>query len=589
MGLRTPQQLDTTKQQAMPSVRVNAIKKEDLSANFLDTFAKTTDNYTNAQLVQDKKMTAIVGARARELMEKESVASQGEVAKVQGWNVLQTSKEQADGLQQKLMDIKGQFHEKYEPYLENIRLDVMNRFTQSTQPYVNNQLKKTTNDTYAALIANEMNATILNSGDLNTFSSNLERVKNIVREKAYVQRGEDENAEVAPGMTLKSLIDNETNAATSKTVANSVIQLADLGNLANAKALFEKHDADMNADDRLKAVEAMKRAMNSDDSKAATAAADIIQKKANDLVEAEKMASEMGGTDKMRGAIMSIIKNRHWVATEATKKKNADTQNEVWETLSQPGKTLKDVESSMRKLPVPMQNEIIDTINKNNGSVVPATTNFQKYDEALTAIHTDPSVVENKNFLSQYIPHLNPSDFSFIKGQYNSKKKSVADGQEWLRVNAGKLILDDVTRFNNERGIVDYGLISKNKRVAMEYADGLMKQNPKMDQLELQKKVKAFMYMNSGMPKIEEKGWFGKLWAHTLGDGQDFEVDYKNPQMPDALDKSGNAISYSEEDKNAFREAAKRQFIDAKKPVNNLAIEKALRARMLNGQSLKVE
>lgn len=588
MGLRSPQELKKTQTQALPTARTSVIQKEEMSANFLNTFAKTTETVFAKKEEEDKRMASIISARYRELADAERIKAEGEVAKSQGWNVLNVSRDQSKGLTEKLNSLKSQFDQKYEPYLENVRLDVINKYTRSSQPYVINQVKKTTKDTYNAIIANEMNDTILDSGvDPEQYSQNLDRIRGLVREKAYIERGEDESVEVAPGVTLKEVIDNETGTAVSKTVSNSVIQLAKLGHLGNAESLFRKHDADMNADDRLRAVEAMKSAQSAEESKIATTKADLIQKQASDMVDAEKRASELASTDKERTAIMAVLKSRYQVADQAKKKRIDDTTATIYETLLAPGKTLSDVNDAMRTLPVEKQAEILETINKNNGKVIPSVTNNQKYDEALTAIYQNPEVLDNPKFLASYIPHLSPSDYGFLKSQFTRRKARAADEREWVRFNTDKLLMDDAIRLNNELGVFHPGMASKNKRLMIEYGQTLMEQNPKMDRLELQKKVKAWAYTHLAAPKKEERGVFSKAWNKYFGDGLDYELNYDDPSSPDTVSPDGSPITYSEEDQEEFRQRARKAFQDKGKPVDMLAIEKALRNRIQNKQPLK--
>lgn len=588
MAIKSPEQLDTVKTQAMPTVRTQGVAQEAMSTNFLNNIAKTADTLISAQTAADKKMVSIISNRYRELADQERIKSEAVVTSTQGWNVLKTSKEQSTALTESLSKLKGQFDEKYEPYLENVRLDVLNKYQRSSQPYVINQVKKTTNDTFNAVLSNEMNDTILNSGDLDAFSTNLDRIRSIVREKSAVQRGEDGEVEVAPGMKLSQLIEKEEGVAVSKTVANSVIQLSNVGHLKNAEELFRKHDADMNADDRLRAIEAMKRAQNSEENNAAIAAADLIQKSANDLVEAERMASDMAGTTKQRSAIMAILNSRYEVATKAAKKKEDDTTATIYDNLAQ-GKTLDEVNPLLRSVSVERQNEIITTLNKNGGKVIPSVTNNQKFDEAITKVYTDPDVLEDPGFLSRYVPFLSPSDYSFVKGQLNTRKRQAADSQEWNRLNTNKIVLEDVILFNNERGIFDPSAISKNKRIAIEFADSLLTSNPKMDRNALKKQVKAFLFTNSATPEKTPRGVISRTWNALFGDGLDYEINYKNPQVPDAINAEGKAVSYSNEDKEEFRRTAIEAFNKAGKKADPLAIEKALNERMRTGKSLKFQ
>jgi hypothetical protein len=588
MGLRSPQEMDSVKTQAMPTSRTSIIPKAEISANFLNSFAKAADNVVASQTAQDKRMTALVSARYRELADQQRIASEGEVAKTQGWNVLKVSKEQTSSLQENLIKLKSEFGDQYEPYLENVRLDVMNKYNRSTQPYVTGQVKKTTNDTYNAVIANQMNDTILDSGNIDNFSENLERVKALVKERGEVQHGDDLNAEIAPGMKLGELIEKETTVAASKTVANSVIQLAKMGHLKNAEELFRKHDPDMTADDRLRAAEAMKSAVNAEDGKSATALADLVQKTANDMVEAERMISDQAPSDKVRNSAMAIIKNRFDIATKAKKKKDDETTATVYQNLAA-GKDISQLQDLMRGLPVERQNEIVNTLIKNNGKVVPVLTDNKKFDEALDRIYKDPTAVEDPGFMAKYIPHLSPNDYAFVEGQYVARKRQAVDNQAWNKNNVGKIILDDVTRFNNEMGIFNQSMISKNKRIAVEYGQTLLEQNPKMDQVELTKKVKAFLYTNSAMPQVKERGIISKAWNNLFGDGLDYEVNYKNPQAPDAINSAGQPITYTPEDMDAYRNAAKKAFEAQGKPVDMQHIEKALRDRMNRGDSIKVK
>lgn len=559
MGLRSPAELATQAPDIaqMPNARFQEVKRQDIGGEYLKTISAGVTALEKAEAEKAAKMASIVKARARAEANRARLAQENIVSSTQGFDVLKVSEKSGRDLDKEMASIMGKYDDQYQAELQTVRMEVMNQFTRATQPYVVNQTKKATKDTFDAVIADSMNDAVLSSGSPEEFDMMLSNLAGTVREKSNVQHGYDEEAEVMPGLKLKSLIDSETKAAQSRTIRNGVGILVDGNQYSRAVELFERHRGNMNADDLQAAMKDLSKGLeNQEDMVSASMARDLYVKHGDNIVAAreEALALSGGSTKKYE----KVVKNFDDLVDSQKKQTRIDTENtikSIYDSYDQ-GASWQSLQPELDKLPPKEKSELIEAYNKNGKSLYPNTTNDKAMAEAMDQVFYNFSEVERMekqggNFLVKYRTQLSPNDYATVQRVYQSKKAAGSNAQAKIQNLYDKMSMEAAIQVNNELNIADPALIAKSKRLAIEIGDSLVTQNPRIKESELREGVKRALFMQINPPQVKERnaiirGW-NSFWGNDSFTDQ-YYVDYGDPKNPNVpASPVGNSEKYTPE------------------------------------------
>lgn len=595
MGLRSPAELASKAPDVaqMPNSRFQAVQREQIGNEYLKSISSGINAVEKAQLDQQKKMASIVKARYRAEANKARLSQENSVAMTEGWDALKSSQKAGGSLDKETRSLMGKYGDQYQGELETVRMEVLNQFTRTTQPYVVNQTKTATKKTFDAVIADTMNDAVLSSANLEEFDGLLNSVGGIVREKSNVQYGYDEEAEVMPGMKLKQLIDSESQIAKSRTVRNSVGILVDGNQYSKAIEVFDKYKGTMNADDLQSAMKDLSKGLEKqDDVVSASMARDLYLKHGNNILDAREEALALASNTKQ---YEKIVRNFDDLVDSKQKQEKieAETQTKKVYDLYDEGASWQSLQSELDKLPPKQKSEIIEAYNKNGKSLYPNVTNDRKMSEAMDRVMSDFSGIEREekqggNFLVKYRTQLNPQDFQTISRMYQSKKKAGSDAQARMENSYDKMAMEASIAVNNELNIASPDIIAKSKRLAVEIAQDLVAKNPRMKDSEFNREVRTRLFRQINAPEVKQRSRFSpvRAWKSFRGEADaDFYIesgDENNPNVP--ASPMTNNEKYTPEYLNNTREQYRQKLKDSGRNFTDQQLNDLINLRIREGK-----
>jgi hypothetical protein len=303
MATRSPQDTPLVKLRPEASTRFQGAVAPQINTTALGTVSKVLQ-------AKDKAQTEFIQTSTENKLEELRLQGQTALSEHEGISSLDASRKINEKYQSGAQKILESVPEQLRPQLENSVVKSGVRFNSFVTPYVHQQVKKVEKAAYDTKVANDANAAVESSGDMNSFlNEGLPAVAESIALRARKLYGDDPNVMTKSGVTTGELVQAEVQKGLSETIFSAIKIQADTGNVEHAKSLNENLNGNLVTADKLKVAKLFKKLEQNDEVRLPVDMAITISKMAGgNIVYANELAKKFAPDTKTYLKVRDILR-----------------------------------------------------------------------------------------------------------------------------------------------------------------------------------------------------------------------------------------------------------------------------------------
>lgn len=477
MGLRSPQEMQTTKIRPQASGRIQGIAPAPIDKTFLHT----ASSLLNAREEEKKKLRAQqledMKIKEENAADADVINAKGMLAEVSGLDTLKKTEEIKVKLRKSFDDRRAKVPEQFHSYVDQIYAKKMNRYNTFAVPYTVGQVRKVKDEERSTYAKNAMDEATEVSGDPYEFNTALAKTEAALAGKAQREFGNHPEAE--------SLIKNAIEVGVSANVREAVRQQAAVGRIDNAEQLLKNHDHELTADDRVKTLKLLQSSKDSFETLNAVRNAEKAAE-LDDPAEAEAYIRGAVTSDKGYSAGMAALRSIKKAQKDHDKHFDGKAVSAIFADLEK-GDALDPHKLNAIKDPA-IKNKIISDINS-YGGIANRVTDKGVYKSLVSKMFNNRDAFKAEN-LEQYQVMLAPDDYKFLVKKQQGFSEDDVKRQDKIDHSTDKMI-QDIAK-DHVRAALDSGEIDDKQTTdlylnMMEFQDRLVRSSKGMSERDIRR------------------------------------------------------------------------------------------------------